>query len=184
MPRPKQLSDEALLEAAMPAIFGKAPGEMTLAEVGKAVGLSPATLLQRFGSKQQLVVAALALANEKNFAALDRLPPERGSEAVIRIFVDRTPGPEHEGLLGDQLLWLRASMADPHINLLSRDYFERFRKAIAERLPPLSMAADDAVLLVEAQWHGALTQWGIDRKGHLRDYVEARMRALFEALGA
>jgi len=184
MPRPKQLSDEALLEAAMPAIFGKVPGEMTLAEVARAVGLSPATLLQRFGSKQELVVAALAHANEKNFAALDRLAPDRGAEAVIRIFLDRTPGPEHEGLLGDQLLWLRAGMADPHINKLSRDYFVRFRQALVERLPSLSIAAEDAVLLVEAQWHGALTQWGIDRKGHLRDYVEARLRALFEALGA
>jgi len=166
----------------MPAIFGKAPGEMTLAAVAKAVGLSPATLVQRFGTKQELVVAALALANEKNFTALDRLPPDRGVEAVIRIFVERTPGPEHEALLADQLLWLRASMAEPRINRLSRDYFVRFREALAQRLPPLSLTAEDAVLLIEAQWHGALTQWGIDRKGHLRDYVEQRLRVLFAAL--
>lgn len=182
MPRAKQLSDEVLLDAAMPAIFSKAPGAFTLAEVAKAVGLSAATLVQRFGSKHELVVAALALANERNFAALEGLPPDRGADAVIRIFVERTPGSEHEALLGDQLLWLRASMADPRINRLSRNYFVRFRAAIAERLPPLPLPAEEAVLLIEAQWHGAMTQWGIGREGHLRDYVEERLRALFDAL--
>lgn len=183
MPRPKQLSDEAVIEAAMPAIFSRKPGEFTLAEVAAAVGLSPATLIQRFGSKQALVVAALELTNRRNFAALDALPPGRGAEAVIRIFVERTPGPEHEMLLGDQLLWLRESMADPRINALSREYFVRFRQALAERMPPLPIPVDDAVLLIEAQWHGALTQWGIGREGHLRGYVERSLRNWFELVG-
>jgi AcrR family transcriptional regulator len=183
MSRKKQLSDEAVLEAAMPAIFGRKPGEFTLADVAAAVGLSPATLIQRFGSKQNLVVAALELTNRRNFEALGELPPGRGVETVIGIFVDRTPGPEHEAMLGDQLLWLRESMAEPRINALSRDYFTRFRRAVAERMPPLRIAEDEAVLLIEAQWHGALTQWGIGREGHLRDYVEHSLRTWFKMAG-
>jgi len=168
----------------MPAIFSRKPGEFTLTDVAAAVGLSPATLIQRFGSKQNLVVAALELTNRANFASLDKLPPDRGAEAVIRIFVDRTPGPEHEALLGDQLLWLRESMADARINAISRDYFVQFRRAVADRLPPLSVAAEEAVILVEAQWHGALTQWSIGREGHLRDYVERSLRNWFKLVGA
>lgn len=184
MARTKQQSDEALLDAAMPALFGKGPRDFTLAGVAKTVGLSPATLVQRFGSKQGLLLAALALANGRNIAALDRLPPDKGAEAVVRIFVDRTPGPEHEHLLSDQLLWLRESMADAHINALTRDYFDKLRRAIADRMPPLSIPAADAALLVEAQWHGALTQWGIGREGHLRAFVERNLHNWFAVLEA
>lgn len=184
MARTKQQSDEALLDAAMPALFAREPGKFTLAEVGKAVGLAPATLIQRFGSKQGLVLAALELANRRNIAALDRLPPDRGAEAVIGIFVARTPGPQHEHLLSDQLLWLRESMADREVNALSRAYFEKFRRAIADRLPPLAIAPEDAALLIEAVWHGALTQWGIGRDGNLRAFVERQLRNWFAASGA
>jgi AcrR family transcriptional regulator len=184
MARTKQRSDEALLDAAMPALFAKGPGEFTLGDVARAVGLSPATLVQRFGSKQGLVLAALEFTNRRNFAALDRLPPDKGAAAVIRIFVDRTPGPEHEHLLNDQLLWLRESMADGRINALTRDYFEKFRQAIADRMPQLSIPAGHAVLLLEAQWHGSLIQWGIGREGHLREFVERNLRDWFVAVGA
>lgn len=182
MARTKGQSDEALLDAAMPAIFSKAPGAFTLADVAKAVGLAPATLVQRFGSKQGLVLAALELANRRNVASLDRLSPENGMEAVIRVFVDRTPGPEHENLLGDQLLWLRESIANAEINALTRAYFEQFRRAIAARMPPLRIPPDDAVLLVEAVWHGSMTQWGIGRDGHLRAFVERNLRSCFAAI--
>jgi AcrR family transcriptional regulator len=183
MSRSKRFSDEALLEAAMPVIFAKAPGEFSLADVAKAVGLAPATLIQRFGSKQAMVAAALELANAMNFAALDALPPDVGAEAVIRIFIDRTPDPADEVALGDQLQWLRAGMVDPRINAISRDYFARFRAAVAARMPPLPLPADEAVLLVEAQWHGAMTQWGIGRVGHLRDHVERSLRNWFALAG-
>lgn len=179
MARTKQLSDEAVLDAVMPTIFGKGPREFTLGEAGRAAGLSAGTLVQRFGSKQGLVIAALELANRRNFAALDRLPAATGAEAIIRIFVDRTPGPEHEALLGDQLLWLRESMADAAVNAVSRDYFIQFRRALAERMPPLAIPADQAVLLVEAVWHGSMIQWGIGREGQLRGFVERNLRAWF-----
>lgn len=184
MARTKQQSDEVLLDAAMPTLFGKRPYEFTLVEVGQAVGLSPATLVQRFRSKQGLVLAALHLSNRRNIAAIDRLPPDKGAVAVIRIFVDRTPGPEHEHLLSDQLLWLRESIADPQINALTRNYFDKFRRAICDRMPALSIPAADAALLVEAQWHGSMTQWGIGRDGNLRAFVERNLRNWFVAMGA
>lgn len=183
MPRKKQQSDQALLEVIMPIIFGKGPREFTLAEAAAAAGLSKAALLQRFGSKERLVLLALLLINRRNFAALDELPAEKGAEAVIRIFVERTAGPEHEQLLMDQLLWLRESMADTRVNAVSQDYFVKFRRAIAERMPALPIPGDEAARLVEAQWHGAMTQWGIGRAGHLRDYVEGSLRTWFALLG-
>lgn len=182
MPRKKQLSDEAVLHAAMGVFFLKGPRDFTLAEIADAAGISAATILQRFGSKYGLVEATLALSNRMAFAALADLPKERGAKAVIRLFVERTPGPDHEGRLSDQLLWLRESMADPRINALTQDYFKIFRKAIRDRMPPLKIPADDAVRLVEAVWHGSMTQWGIDQKGHLRAAVERNLKHWFDSV--
>lgn len=172
-----------VLEAVLAVISTKGPSEFTLADVGQVAGLAPATLLQRFGSKQAMVVAALAHANSQHLAALEKLPQESGAEAVIRIFVDRAPGPEHEDMLADQLLWLREGFRNDQINKLSRQSLAVFRQAIEQRMPPLPLPTSMAVRLLEAQWHGALIQWGISREGHLRDYVAESLRSWFELIG-
>lgn len=182
MTRKKQLSDDALLEAMMPTLCSKGPHDFTLAEVGAAIGMAPATLVQRFGSKQGLVVAALKLANRQNFAALDKLPGEQGVEAIIQIFLDRTAGPELEHLVCDQLLWLRENMVDPEVKAVSREYFVRFRRAIAERMPKLPIPPEEAVLLLESVWHGSIIQWSAAGDRHLRDHVERNLRSWFNLI--
>lgn len=180
MARKKQQSDEELLDALMPTLFSKGPRDFTLAEVGAAAGVVPATLLQRFGSKQGLVVAALKLANRRNFELLDQFPVGRGAEAIIRIFLDRTAGPEHENLVGNQMLWLRENLMDPDVSAVSREYFAEFRLALSERMPDLPIPQEEAVLLVESVWHGSIIQWSVSGSGHLRDHVERNLRNWFK----
>jgi AcrR family transcriptional regulator len=50
MPRPRTIGDEAVLRAAAGLMGRVGPGKLTLARVAEEVGLSPATLVQRFGS--------------------------------------------------------------------------------------------------------------------------------------
>ena len=64
-------------------------------------------------------------------------------------------------------------------NRLARERFRRLREVIAERLPPLPIPPDEAARLIEAQWQGALLQWGIFREGSLADYVSGGLRAWF-----
>ena len=59
-PRPRQASDEHILMAAFRAIARLGPARMTLADVAKDAGVSPAALVQRFGSKRALLLAAAA----------------------------------------------------------------------------------------------------------------------------
>lgn len=171
MPRRKTLSDEAVLDAALGVMVEKGPTDFTLADIGRAAGLAPATLVQRFGSKQELVVAAFTLDNDRFGEALNAAPKTRGAAAVIALFLILTPAEVDVALFADQLLWLRQDMRDPHMNTLARIRFSRLRAAIAERLPPLAMAPIDAARLIEAQWHGALNQWGLEPEGRLVDYV-------------
>lgn len=64
-PRPRRHTDEEILEAAAEAVSWK-PADWTLADIGDRVGLSPATLVQRFGSKDALEHRLIAFLNERD----------------------------------------------------------------------------------------------------------------------
>src|SRR4051794_30236204 len=57
MGRPRTVSDEQILAGAARVIARVGPARLTLAEVGREVGLSAATLVQRFGSRRGVLLA-------------------------------------------------------------------------------------------------------------------------------
>ena len=57
-PRPRQTTDFEILSAAFRAIARLGPGRLTLADVAREAKVSPASLVQRFGSKRALLLAA------------------------------------------------------------------------------------------------------------------------------
>ena len=183
MARRKTISDETVLAVALRVMTTKGP-EFTLADIAAAAGIAPATLVQRFGDKRRLIVAAFAQDNDAFARALAELPVGSGADAVIAVFRLLTPGTSDVGAFADQLLWLRQDMRDPDLNRLARERFRLLREAIAQRLPPLAIAPADAARLVEAQWQGALNQWGIAPEGRLVDFVTESLAAWFKLVGA
>ncbi|HEY4943266.1 MAG TPA: TetR family transcriptional regulator [Rhizomicrobium sp.] len=179
MPRRKTISDRTVLDAALRVMLVKGPSDFTLADIAAAAGIAPATLVQRFGDKRRLIVAAFAQDNKAFAAALAKLPAARGTGAVIAVFRLLSPGIDDVGVFADQLLWLRQDMRDPDLNRLARERFRLLRAALAARLPPLAIAPAKAALLVEAQWQGALNQWGIEPRGRLVDFVTQSLMAWF-----
>jgi AcrR family transcriptional regulator len=185
MARRKTISDEAVLDAAAKVMFAKGPAGFTLADAARAAGIAPATLVQRFGDKRGLLVAAMTRENEVFAASLAALPLGRGAAAVIDLFRRLFPGQvEFSGYFADQLLWLRQDMADPDLNRLARQRFQRLRAAIAARMPPLAIPAQEAARLIEAQWQGAMLQWGIEHEGRLGDFVARSLESWFRLAGA
>ena len=184
MARRKTISDEDVLDAAAKVMFAAGPS-FTLSDVAKATGIAPATLVQRFGDKHGLTVAAIARDNAAFEAFLAAAPAGQGAGAVIAIFAAMFDGPDTDAdYFADQLLWLRQDMRDPDLNRLARARFAALRAAVAARLPPLSIPAEAAAELVEAQWQGALLQWGIERRGKLSEFVTEQLAAWFRLLGA
>jgi AcrR family transcriptional regulator len=57
MPRPRSCSDADILAAVGAALSERGASGLTLADIGRRVRLSPAALLQRFGSKKKLLLA-------------------------------------------------------------------------------------------------------------------------------
>ncbi|MDP3660480.1 TetR/AcrR family transcriptional regulator [Phenylobacterium sp.] len=180
MPRVKLRSDEQVLEATIGVMFAKGPIDFTLADVGAVAGIAPATLLQRFGDKRRLTIRAVALSNRKFATLLESAPREVGVEAVVDLFWSLTPGDDDEATLAEQLLWLHQDVRDPDLNKLACERADLLRMAVAQRLPPLAIDPDIAARLVEAQWCGALQQWGVQRRGRLADYVAESLAAWFD----
>ncbi len=125
-------------------MIARGPSEYTLADVGKAAGIAPATLIQRFGDKRRLAVAAFAQDNRAFAETLASLPSTTGAAAVIAVFRLLTPETDDVAAFADQLLWLRLDMRDPDFNALARERFALLREAVAARLPPLSIGARQA----------------------------------------
>src|SRR5207302_1001980 len=77
-PRPRETSDEEILAATGRAMQNYSPTQLTLAHVAKEAGVVPATLIQRFGTKRNLLLAACRTAPagvRRQFdAGLGRLP--------------------------------------------------------------------------------------------------------------
>src|SRR5260370_35298928 len=57
-PRPRQISRAAILMATMRVMQPRSPVDLTLSDVAKEAGVVPATLIQRFGTKRSLLLAA------------------------------------------------------------------------------------------------------------------------------
>ncbi len=184
MPRHKSISDEEILDLALPLMASAGPGGFTLADLAKTVGVAPATLLQRFGSKQALIERAFARDNERFVGWVEALPGGVGAEVVIGIYSDATLLFGENPSLSDHLLWLREDMRDPVLNRLSHERFDLFRAAIVKRLPPMRVPADTAARLLDAQYHGAVVQWGLDPRGRLADFVRQALEDWFRLAGA
>ncbi|HEX5006090.1 MAG TPA: TetR/AcrR family transcriptional regulator [Hyphomonadaceae bacterium] len=183
MPRRKTISDEDILDRALPLMASAGPAGFTLADLGKEVGIAPATLLQRFGDKQTLIERAFARDNERFVAWLGRLPDGVGADVVIKIYCDATKLFGDNPDLADHLLWLREDIRDPVMNRLALERFRLFRAAIVKRLPKMRIPANTAARLLDAQHHGAVIQWGLEPRGKLHDFVRRSLKDWFRLAG-
>jgi AcrR family transcriptional regulator len=183
MPRRKSISDEEILDRALPLMAQAGPAGFTLAQLARALGVAPATLFQRFGDKQTLIDRAFARDNARFVEWVDGLSKGVGADVVARIYADATLLFGDSPNMADHLLWLREDIRDPALNRLARQRFAVFRAAIVERLPPMRVPADTAARLLDAQYHGAVIQWALEPTGRLADAVAASLRAWFRLCG-
>jgi AcrR family transcriptional regulator len=86
-PRPRATSDSAILSAAHRAVTRVGPMRLTLADVAREAGVSPATLVQRFGSKRGLLLALVAAGSgevEDQWAPILALATDSAAAATCR----------------------------------------------------------------------------------------------------
>ena len=185
MPRPRTVSDEAILDAVLDLAHRIGPARLTFAAVAAQVGLSAATLVQRFGTKRDLLLAADKRGIDLWVGALDRStaasPLARVVEGLVLAVAD-VATPE---LMANSVAMLQLDLADPDFHAETL----RGARAVRARIERDLRAALDAgelragtdvttlATLVETTYHGAMIGWAIHRERTLADWMREQVEA-------
>lgn len=179
MARPKKLSDGDVLEAALRIAQGRGPDHLTFAAVSEACGLSPATLVQRFGTRDGLLQAALLRAWDRlddltaQAAATAALTPEGAVALLVGLSAD------YGGIetYAEGLMVLREDFRDPTLRARGAAWKRALSGAIEACFAGTPSAPAGVGLLMISQWQGCLVWWAFEPDGPVDRYVERQLRA-------
>lgn len=187
-PRPRKVSDDDVFAAAYRAMTRLGPGELTLAEIAGEAGVTAGALVQRFGSKRELLLRLSEGAPDGNAAFIrDMRRKHRSPLAVLRAYAECMAD------LASSPAALARSLAYLQIDLTDEDFRKHLlaqstvtRQALAELLREavdageLSRESDARVLakLVETTLAGSVLTWAIYRDGGAARWLRADLDAV------
>ena len=190
MARPRKVSDDEVYAAAMRVMSRVGPGELTLALIAREAGVTPGALVQRFGSKRQLLVTMSRLLGTGTREFFERLRDQANSPIdVVRVYADCMAGMAvTPASLLRSFAYLQADLADPDIR---RHLVAQSRAVRRELTALLEEAASRGELAhgtdvgslarnIEALISGALLTWAFHEQGTaaawLRSHIDALLR--------
>jgi AcrR family transcriptional regulator len=183
MPRPRTVSDEHILDAVLELALRVGPAKITLAGAAAQAGLSAATLIQRFGSKRDLLLAADKRGIDRWVGGLDATsagsPLARIVEGLV-LAVEPDTTPEQ---MANSVAMLQLDLAEPDFHAETLRGAQAIRARITTELQAalaaheLRPATDVPALakLLETTYHGALIGWAIHREGTLTDWLRDQL---------
>jgi AcrR family transcriptional regulator len=185
-PRPRTKTDETILAAAWRVIQRVGPAKFTLARVAREVRLSPATLMQRFGSKRKLLLLLIGSSRASNDqwirAARTRITsPLALLYAFFDCFAGMATSPKE---MANHLAFLQIDITDPAFHQIALEQ-ARANEAAVKGLLDEAVAADElapmpteriARLLMNVSG-GSLLHWAILREGNASDWLRADLDA-------
>jgi AcrR family transcriptional regulator len=186
MPRPRTISDEAVLDAVLSLAHRVGPARVTFAAAAAEAGLSAATLVQRFGTKRDLLLAADKRGVDLWVGAMDRStaasPLARVVEGLV-LAVDPEATPEY---MANSVAMLQLDLADPDFHAETLRGARAVRTRIEHDLSAALAAGElrsgtDVVTLaklVETTYHGAMIGWAIHRDGTLAGWMREQVEAV------
>lgn len=179
--RRRKVTDEDVFAAAQRAMSRRGPHELRLADIAGEAGVTPGLLVQRFGSKRDLLVALSArFAGSAGPIFAELRAAHRGPLATLRAYAacmaDLAPTPD---ALFRNLAYLQQDLAD---DVLRRHLLKNARATRREIESLLEAAVtagelrrgtDVRVLarLVETVIGGSLMTWATYRAGRAADWI-------------
>src|ERR1700680_2749577 len=152
-PRPRQTSNEAILMATMRVMQRRSPVDLTLADVAKEAGVVPATLIQRFGTKRGLLLAACRTAPggvQEQFAAA-RAKYGSPLKTLIKLYVECSGFSSTPEGMANGLAYLQIDLIDPEFHAITLAQFTAVRDETKKILDD-AVAADELKHSDTAQW--------------------------------
>ncbi|MGE0439340.1 MAG: TetR/AcrR family transcriptional regulator [Gemmatimonadales bacterium] len=190
-PRPRTVDDAAVAMAFTRVIARLGPSRLTLAAIAREAGLSPATLIQRYGSKDRLLVELSKGAGDlgslvASLRAAGRTPLDIVRE-MLRCFAMMAPSPQ--ALTNSFAAYLEIDLAHATLRRYVVESTTRNLAlmaallAEAERAGAIRCPDPDAVARVlHSTAVGSLLAWAAFRKGRAADWLDRDLDAALRLL--
>lgn len=191
MSRHKRTPDADVVMATIRVIQRLGPSRLTLSEVAREAGLSPATLLQRFGSKRGLLLAVAeqgAGAAPECFARL-RAAHKSPLAALFAALEEMACLCESPEALANNLAFLEIDLTDPDFHRLalqnSRLMLAGYRALLNDAIAAGEIAKCNTARMaraLSAMAGGSLLSWAILREGTVTRWLRADIETLLAPL--
>jgi AcrR family transcriptional regulator len=188
-PRPRTIDDAAILYAAGRIISRQGPAKFTLADIAAEVGLSPATLVQRFGSKRGLMLALARSARDSVEACFDLVRASNPSPlaALLAAATEMTRYVNSPEEMSNHLAFLQTDLSDPDFYGVTLENSHRilagYRRLLDEAVAARELVPCDTARLaraVDAVAGGSLIGWAVYREGTAESWVRTDLDTLLE----
>ncbi len=175
----------------MRVISRSGPADLTLADVAREIGLAPATLLQRFGSKRGLLLAVARASSggvDQCFAQVRAANPSPLT-AIFASLEEMTRFCNTPESMANSLAFLQIDLTDPDFHRIALEnsraiqagYRALVEDAIAAReLVPCD--ADRVARTLQVTASGSMLGWAIVREGALIDWLRRDLETLLDPL--
>ena len=191
MPRPRTIDDAAVLTAAAEVVNRIGPARLTLQSVADEVGLSAATLVQRFGSKRGLLLA-MGTQAAAGWPAVFRGARERSDSPLTALgdaLVELTAHVRTPVAMANSLAFLQIDLSDPEFHAAAVAGMSELRGLSADLLDQavaggeLAPATDTEALAdsVMCAYNGALISWAIFREGTLEERLRRELARVLDS---
>ena len=174
MGRAKKVSDSELLDRLLVAMGTEGPG-MSFAHAAKVVELAPATLVQRFKTREAMVESTLLHAWEQLEAATRAADAQASLDpaGAVDLLLRLTDAGTGEADFSEGLLLLREDFRNPVLRERGARWGEQLAAALGRRLVQDPTRAEVLGWQLASAWQGALIWWGFTREGPLQSKVKA-----------
>lgn len=188
MARPRTISDDDIFAAAHRAMMRLGPLHLTLADVATEAGISPATLVQRFGSKRGLLLAVSTAAAGTMDACFDMV--RQTSTSPLAQLIDAVMFMAQAVATPDDVanhlgFFLQVDLSDPDFYPLtlemSRQMDAHYVRLANEAVAAGELAPCDTTALARAAGAiagGSLIGWAVYRQGKAADWVRRDIETL------
>ncbi|WP_414471370.1 TetR/AcrR family transcriptional regulator [Microvirga sp. M2] len=166
MARPRTIPDEQVLDALLEALMDNGPDGLTFTRAAAACGLSPATLVQRYGAREALVQAILLRAWDRLDAETEAADEEEAPtpEGAIDLLLRLMPIETAERDATNGLLLLREDMRNPILRSRGAAWGHRLADALGRRLSKDQAQSKRLGWQMASLWQGAHTWWAFTRE--------------------
>jgi AcrR family transcriptional regulator len=188
-PRPRETSDAEILAAAARVMQRRSPLELTLADVAQEAGVVPATLIQRFGTKRELLLATCKAGTADVAANFAKARAKYGSPlgTLLAVLVECSGFAATPESMANGLAYLQIDLTDPEFHAITLAQFVTMRDQIKKLLDEAVAARElkacrtfALARLIQQVYDGAMLDWVVYRKGPLAAWMRRSLEFLLE----